>query len=356
MAGKKGFVLAFAAVILPCLASGQAGTPFIPKIFLNSDPIGAEVSAPGGRVLGRTPLVLSPSEAGWEVGKTYPLRIRKTGYMDADVHVSVSGDGPSRHLVPLSALLASVRMGDYAEDVGYRLEYGALDLYSREDRGLRVPAIRRRYPRQGLLDGVRVALPFFLGVSALLAVSDITSPRDSGLLVSWELAGSTLVSAGLFGADLWLSRDRRRFLAAEDPARVEWVATRSGAVGALAEARGLLDAGSPGAAAAVLERLIEGYPDSVLAPEATYLLGRLALSEGDAARAADLLGRVVRDLPAAEVYDKACKGLADARALQGDIPGALEALDRMAFLDPSYPPRVIELYRIQLRSIPSQRP
>jgi tetratricopeptide (TPR) repeat protein len=124
----------------------------------------------------------------------------------------------------------------------------------------------------------------------------------------------------------------------------------------MAEARELMDNGAEERAAAVLGNLLKTYPDSVHAPEATYLLGRLALQEGNAERAAELLGRVVEDLPAAEVYDKACKSLADARALQGDLPGALEALDRMAFLDPSYPPRVIDLYRLQLRASPAQRP
>lgn len=356
MRGNRAPAFFLALILIKGSASGQGSEAPPPRIFLNSDPIGAEVVDQAGSLLGLTPLILSPGEAGLTPGASRRLRLRKPEYADAELRIDVPSAGFARYLVPLAPLRAGVRLGDYEGDVGFLLDYGSLDLFLDEDEGFPAPRIRPRYPRQDFLAGVRVALPFFLGVSALLAASDIAAPREYGLPISWELAASTLVTAGLFGTDLWLSRDRRRFLDSGEPPKEGWLETRSGAARALAESRALMDAGASRQAADILESLLSVFPDSVQAPEATYLLGRMALLEGEPEAAAARFRRVVEELPAAEVYDKACKGLADARAVQGEIAGALEALDKMAFLDPSYPPRIIDLYRIQLRGYPDQRP
>ncbi len=231
----------------------------------------------------------------------------------------------------------------------FRFSPGALQLKPGRE-GLDIEPI---FDRQNLLDGVRLALPLFIGLTGVLTAREIIAPPGGSFVLDPELAASALISGGLLGFDIALEARRESFL---ESYRVGSSEAGSMEIAARSRFEAAVQAESHGDFATALgqfEAVAKDYPESPLAPKAIFEGARLQYIEGDRAGAAESYREIVEEYPVVELYDRAVKGLADCYLAAGDPKDALGELDLLTYLGPGLGRDEIELFRKSILAVPA---
>jgi tetratricopeptide (TPR) repeat protein len=226
----------------------------------------------------------------------------------------------------------------------YRLPEGRYELSGEAASG-RV-RVERVYPRQGLIDGLNVAIPIFLAFSSALTAGEILFPPEQPRDISPALVSSHILTLGLIGLDVALHEQKRRFLESLPP--VGPPERHVSAAGLYRTAEAELAEGRIGAAMAAYSRIVTDCPDSRYTPHALYRIARAHQIRGDRRLAEAELEVLISDYPVADLYDRALKNLSDLYLGQGRYRAALERLDAMLLHDPLYSEEEIELRRGQI--------
>jgi hypothetical protein len=321
-------------------------------LFVSSDPMGAKVYLDGVELAGRTPLLLRDVAAG-----SHRLRIEKEAWMTKEAQVEVPATNavdfglspvdPALHFEGESAVRVAGQSVDPA-DGSFSLKAGALTLQPGRD-GIDVTPV---FGRQRLLDGIRFALPLFIGLTGVLTAREIYAPRKSPFVIAPELAASTLIGGGLLGWDIALEAERKSFV---EQYRVEARGPESLAIVAKMkfEAAGeSLIQGNFESALSQFEAIARDYPDSPIAPRAIFECAGLKYTAGDREGAAEAFRSIVQDYPLVDLYDRSLKGLADCLSAEGDAAGALAQLDLLTYLGPGLTREEIRLYRQSILDLP----
>jgi len=340
---KRGILVMSVALAVVAAAGSQESA--IGYLFVSSDPLGASIVLDGVALEKRTPALL----VGVAPGK-HSLRLEKPGWIAAELAFQApaterlsAGLTPAYPVLRFQDQAAVFVNGSPVDDPegGLRFSPGVLAFEPTPD-GL---SVRPVYGGQWLLDGVRLALPLFLGLTGALTAREIVEPRESRFPIAPELAVSALLGGGLLAADIALEVRKKAFLDAYGAVPVD-PGRGSAAAAARYEAAGAaMDRGDSGSALALYEALAADYPDSPLVPAAVFETGRLRFMRGDIAGAGAAFLSVVEEYPVIGLYDRALKSLADCRLAEGDAAGALKLLDRMTFLGPGLGREDVELYR-----------
>jgi hypothetical protein len=319
-------------------------------LFVSSDPMGARIFLDGQELAGPTPSLIRALPAGAHV-----LRVEKGGYWPQEARIEtptqISADfrlSPSEamlHFEGEPAVRVGGRLVEPADGViGFRS--GSLALEAKRDEMTVTPI----FGGQRLLDGIRFALPLFIGVAGVLTAREIFAPRPSPFVIAPELAASALIGGGLLGWDIALELRRKAFL---ERYRVE--AREAGSLAIAARLRfeaadAELSRGAFDSARARFEAIARDYPESPIAARALFQGATLDYVAGDRRAAKEAFGRIVRDYPLLELYDRSLKGLADCLVAEGDVPGAVARLELLTYRGPGLSRDEVELYRRALAS------
>jgi hypothetical protein len=314
-------------------------------LFVSSDPLGAAVYLDGVRLEKPTPLLVRDIKSG-----KHRLRLEKEGFLSRDILIATPQDKtigcdlspaqPILHFEGEGAVRVAGRSAEPA-DGSIRFQAGSLSLKPASD-GIDVTPV---FGQQRLLDGIRFALPLFLGLTGVLTVREIAWPRESGLVLAPELAVSSLIGGGLLGWDIALVAKKQKFLK-------DYKVHVEGPESLAAAAKTKFDAASASmiqgnfeAALSQFEALAADYPDNPLAPRALFESARLKYITGDKGGSAEVFSQIVEDYPVPELYDRAIKGLADCLIAKGDLAGALAELDLLTYLGPGLTREEMDSYR-----------
>ncbi|HUW41087.1 MAG TPA: tetratricopeptide repeat protein [Rectinemataceae bacterium] len=343
------------APAVPAPAAATVPSPAVPDaaeardrgcmLFVSSEPMGALVFVDGAQEPQRSPLLLRGLKAG-----LHRLKIVREGWLMKEAEVELPATSavefrlsplePRLHFEGEPALTLKGEPLRPADGV-FRFSPGVLKLIPGRE-GLDIEPV---FGRQDLLDGVRLALPLFIGLTGVLTAREIIAPPGGSFVLDPELAASALVSGGLLGCDIALEAERTSFLQSY---RVGSSEAGSMEVAARSRFEAAVQAESHGDFAAALgqfEALAKDYPGSPLAPKAIFEAARLQYIAGDRAGAAESYREIVEDYPIVELYDRAVKGLADCYLAAGDTKDALDELDLLTYLGPGLSREEIELFR-----------
>jgi tetratricopeptide (TPR) repeat protein len=335
----RGFLLlilvsCFIPMGVPLYGQNTAFT--VDRVLIHSDPLGAALLDDQNRLLGVTPLVI-PFDTLEEI-----VTIEKIGYQPISFfgHREIQEQGYGTFfLIPEEYPVLPTEISEKRVQILSQGEYELM--YSPEG----TPLLRQRYPRQALLEGVELSIPLFATVLATGIAYEMINPRRDSNRISFQITAGSLLFGGLLAVDAWLQFERMQFHRDWQIITTDAESTRVGLDYQIILARELRIAGDKASAAEIYRNILEMSPDSVHVSEALFSLGQLALQSGDVSEAIVYFSSVIDDFPAPRFYDLACKNLADSYLMLGDPEAALEALDAMLYIDPSYPPRIIELYR-----------
>ncbi len=272
-------------------------------IFITSSPLGASVWLDGVSLNRRTPVVLKGLPAG-----RHKLLLRKNGFIDRETVLNTDGSGQFEF-----------RLVSFDEALKFR--------------------------GQRSLDGIRLALPLFIGASAVFTAREIIWPHESSLPVEPEIIASAAVSGGLLAWDLVLESRKKSYVAALAETAAAPDSREEQAGEALAAARAVMAEGNFESALEAFNTIVSSYEGTRCAGIALYESARLSFILGDREKAeADYL-RLIDTCPLPEIYDRAIKGLSDCRLAGADIQGALELLNALSYCGDCYTPEEIGLFR-----------
>lgn len=199
-----------------------------------------------------------------------------------------------------------------------------------------------RYPREGLIEGLRWSIPLFLVVTAALTVSESLQPRRGDAPVSLEMATAGAISLSLITMDLSLRRQRRRFLAEQAASAAPRVSDSPGdgvEPGGTQQDDAQLDErmvvrepvtsetdlaailfrlgessaerGELVAARAAYDELARHAQGSPYRPDALYRAALIDISLGNSAAAEDRLTALIEEYPEEDVTQRARSIIAD---------------------------------------------
>jgi len=287
----------------PDSSSSNSKTAVSYNVFISGTPLGAAIYLDGTKLDKRTPVFIRGLPAG-----RHELLLRKDGYVDRSESFELAGNS-----------VFEPRLVSFREALNFR--------------------------NQRSLDGIRLALPLFIGTSAVLAAREIVWPHQSDLPVEPELLADAAVSGGLliWGAVLEVQKSRYVLSLSETPAPP--LHEEEEAEKELASARATMSEGNFEDALAIFDGLSRSYPETRSAAFALYESARLSFILGGRQRAEMTYLRLIDDYPLPEIYDRAVKGLSDCRLASGDPVGAVELLGAMSGCGTGYSPGEIELFR-----------
>jgi tetratricopeptide (TPR) repeat protein len=349
--------VALSTAILPLAGAAESSATETAALFLTSSPLGADVLHEGKALETLTPILLRDLPPG-----RHTFEVRKEGYSYRVIEVTlqagevrkVSVNLGGEYLLPSFPEEGSVTIRgtqEPAQDRLFQLPQGTYSM--RRDRGGTLE-IEPRYPLQGWLTGLDLAVPLALALSGVLTAHDLVYPKRNAVQLGTDLSLSpaTLsaygLSLSLVGVDLTLhilkSRFRKSFSYASVSARETFYRARE----YFDRAESLLSLGQLEEAQRFYTIVLEQYRDSPLYPEALFKLARIHALGGEETMAAMELELLVQRYPTAELYDKACKALADLSLAAGEFSRSLEELDAMVLADPLFVPEEIDQYRAEI--------
>ncbi len=347
---RAAFLVLFAGAFLLEASLCFAANPPDPKVsakgeilFISTDPMGAVVVLDGRALPKTTPMLLRDLSPG-----KHRLSITRMGYRTetqsftaeagkvAAITMNLHEDFISPVLPADESLEFKGRLYPYASHY-YEIPTGSYTI-SRDGNTVSFAPI---FPGQNALSFFNVLTPIVIGVSAVTTIGTIFStsshPDWSGPVASY------LASAISIGIDISLHVQKARYINTYSvtpvPRELSTVPQR------YRKASELLSQGDLSDAADQYIAIIEQPQDSIYYPLSLYQLGRIQLIQGDVMLATAELRLIVNKYPLPEIYDKACKSLADIADRQADYKAALGYLGEMVFYDPLYPKDQIEQYR-----------
>lgn len=342
------------AFLLAATTSYAAGAPAPATtvkdeiLFISTNPMGAVVVLDGKTLPRTTPVLLRDVKPG-----KHRLAITKQGYRTVRedfeaaagrvtaIKVNLAENFISPVLPKNEELAFKGRLYPYSSEY-YEIPTGTYSISRKGDTVAFTPI----FPGQNALSFFNVATPMLLGASAAATISTLfssSSHPDWGVPVLSYFASALSIAVDI---SLHLQKDRyvNSFAITPVPRAVATVAQR------YEKANELLAQGDLADAVDQYIAVVEQPQDSIDYPLALYQLGRIHVIQGDLMLAISELRLIIDKYPIPEVYDKACKSLADIADQQGDYRAALGYLGQMVFYDPLYPKGQIEQYRAAIEA------
>lgn len=311
-------------------------------LFVNSAPIGAEVTI-NGSAYGSTPLLVRDLEPG-----SYEVEIIKPGYRIAMESVELAdGDVRAVEFRPEPDLF----VGAFSAE---RTVVGGIS-YDRQESTLVLPSgtyalasngstliLDPVYPNDGALTAARIATIAGGVASALAVVEDLLVNDEASYFTSSLPSPATIASLTftVTAAGFWigLSAEKREYEQRMVVRPFEEGLTPAEAERSYLDGEAALEAGNLSLALTNYSRVVADGGDSEYVPQALYKMGQIYSVSGDAELAARLLERLVRDYPAPGVYDRGLKSLADAYVALERYDDAIARLRRLVYYDDLYDP------------------
>jgi tetratricopeptide (TPR) repeat protein len=320
-------------------------------LFVTSSPIRASVSIDGADSGQTTPALFRDLSPG-----SYRVTVSKPGYRPAAQNVEVTGAAPGTVEVDLEGVLFTpVFPGQdrFVINRTYFLQGG--ENFMLPNGSYRIDQRRETlyldpiYPGQTLLGAMNIALPVMLIVSGLLTAENILDPPSYGAAVGPAAVTSLTLSAGLLALNIGLRVDRRNY-------RLRFPVVSGGRRDRLVPAYELYEQGEEllaldrfGEAMSYYTGITVDYRDSVYFPLALYKASRIHFILQEYELSLEGLKAVQRNYPLPELYDKACKNIADIYFFTGEYERSIAYLREMVFVDPLYSPESMDFYAAQIR-------
>ncbi len=335
-------MIALLFLILPATVRAEDGS----YLYLVTTPMGATVYLNGEALASPSPLLLRNMPTG-----SYLVRVEKDGWYDQSARIELPAERTKEFdLVPREPL---AHMEGYRTPAGenpdaratgsatIRFSSDAL-IFEPGEEGIVVAPV---FPKQRLLDGVKMSLPLFLALTGVLTAREIYSPRDSDLVLAPELIASSLMGSGLFVWNVLLESERARFLRDHRIREASWEGLSLSARLRFEAAEEALAGGNFEVALSRFSELVDDYPDDPVMPRALFEIGRILIIKDDIAAAAEVYRTIAERYPLPDLHDRARKALADCLAEEGNLEGALEQLKLLSFNGSGLTREEVQLYR-----------
>jgi hypothetical protein len=330
--------------------SAEQDSPEQTVLFIKTTPINAFCFLDNELQQEKTPLLLKNIPQG-----THAVTFFKKGYKQQTTQVTVESGKPSILEVTLEPEVLMPRFPDnkrvmfnetdmHPTDTLFQFPDGTYSIKQERD----VIKIDPVYPHQDTLTGLHVAVPVLAGLSALLTVHDVISDSPSSLYFSPATITMYLLTAGATGFDIALLANKERFMNTFPVRTVDVHKTEYAASHDFARAEELLSVNRIPEALRIYMQIIENQKDSLFYPRALYKIGRIHNIQGKFTLSRSEFKVLKQTYPLPDLYDKACKNLADLYYRDQAYEKSIANLDDMVYIDPLYSRENIDFYRCEI--------
>lgn len=204
------------------------------------------------------------------------------------------------------------------------------------------------YPRQGLLTALHISLPILAVLSGLLTAENLLNPRIGAPAISAAAWTAYALTAGMLALDIGLSVQKGRFIRQfplQYTQKGEDVIPPSQSY---QRGEDLLARDRFDEALDYYTSIVMDHKDSPYYPLAFYKIARIHFIRREYELSLEELKIIQRSYPMPELYDKACKNIADIYFFLGEYDKSEEYLNEMVFVDPLYSRESIDFFKAQI--------
>ncbi len=320
-------------------------------VFISTAPLNAEIIIDGNFIPFKTPYLvrgISPGE--------HSIILLKEGYRREDFLIDIS-EGEIHAISPeLEELLFfpvfsgedSViwnRGADTFQNGEIALSDGSFSIYRRND----TIHIDPLFPDQNLVSAMNALFPASLLSSAVITTYDLLNPSSTGhkfstlTVLSW---GAVIVSGIM---NLALNGKKNQFIRETGAAKIRNDKEIT-ADNLYRQGEEALTGGNITESLTAYTEILENYRESRYFPLSLYKSARIHFLTGINILAEQEFKLLVDNYPLPEIYDKACKSLADLLYNQKKYEESLHYLDLMVFIDPFFTRNEIEVYSNEIHT------
>ncbi|MDC7225375.1 MAG: PEGA domain-containing protein [Spirochaetales bacterium] len=343
----------FAVLCILLLIAGSAAAEDTGLLFINSDPLNAEILIDGVPLLQKTPALITDIETGSRI-----ISVRKDGFDPADIKVDIeagTSSAVSQKLFngnfiasfPGSNEIILENLGQTLLPESFRMPAGNYSIDKEDDTIVITPL----YPKEKLLSAAGIVFTTAL-IADIIAVGvemknegELLFPHSEMLIAAETFTALT----GLTGIGLIL--DRSRF-------RKEFRIYKTDAAASIEEADRIFENAQKALTAGKLENALTGFsniignfPDYSGFPESLYKIARIHIISGDTNLAVFELKIIIDNYPDPAVYDRACQTLALLYFNSGEMQNSIDAANRMVFYDPLFSETPSEINSIGMEQV-----
>jgi tetratricopeptide (TPR) repeat protein len=338
-------LLFFSLISAFCQEIGSAKS----ALFVSTIPIRADVYLDGEKQEGHTPLIINAAPGVHEV------EVRKASYIPQKIQIDFPEDAVEMITFNLAEVYThsqfpreeTVVVNGEALPAGEHYILLPNGRYNIRRQGELIH-IKPIYPAEELLTVLDVLMPISLVASGALTILEFGSDTSSQYPISPLLITSYAATLSLIGFDIALRNERNRFYESFPAAAVAPETAVGEAADIYDEGETLLSLGRLTEAQERYTKIMMDYPDSFFFPLSVYKSARIHTINGNAFLAENSFRFIVEKYPYHEVYDKACKHLADLLYNKGDYRTSIEYLDKMYLIDPLYNREEIDVYKCEI--------
>ena len=308
-------------------------------LFINSDPINANIFVDGQAVLQKTPALLTGLTPG-----LHTIGIRKDEFEAYDSTIDVKAGSVNIKTVslyngnfivnlPREESIVLVKGDDEISLPEYfKLAGGDFNL-QKSGGVLRITPL---YPKSELSTVIDTLFTGAILANLIATFVELDEAQELNLPHSPGLSITESLTAILGVTKLALYLDRKNFL---EDLRIYKTDPKQNAV----EAEKIFDNAQKAMSSGLLESALAGfstivsdYPDYPGFPEALYKIARLHIISGDTNLAISELRIIISNYPEPEIYDKACQTLALMYFNAGETEKSIQTVEQMVFYDPLF--------------------
>ncbi len=318
-------------------------------LFISTIPIRGDVYLDGEKQEGQTPLILNAAPG------IHEIEVRKASYIPQKIEIEFTEDSVEMITFNLAEVYTHSQFPREETVVvnGESLPAGENYIllpngrYNIRRQGELIH-IKPIYPAEELLTVFDVLMPISLVASGALTILEFGSGGSSQYPVSPLLITSYAATLSIIGFDIALRSERNHFYESFPSAAVPPESAVGEAADIYDEGETLLSLSRLSEAQERYTKVMMAYPDSFFFPLSVYKSARIHTIDGNTFLAENNFRLIVEKYPYHEVYDKACKHLADLLYNQGEYRKSIEYLDKMHLIDPLYNREEIDVYKCEI--------
>lgn len=329
------------------------------SLFIESDPIGAQIRISGQTLSAVTPTLVRGLKPG-----EYSVELFKTGSKSWEGKVTVGADKAG---VVKATLLPNAFVLTFPQSA--QVSFNKTDPVNTEKKQFQLPSgtytidslngqlkVDRVFPEETLVTLTGWAIPFSAGFAAVATVNDLSSKRSDAPPISLTTGVLWFLCLGDTVWHVTLQDKKARFLQENAAVPSPQPEELDLAVTVFAKAEDLMDNGKIDLAAREYQRLVRDYPESSLVPGTWFKLARIHALKGDRALAKGEYNLAAETFQQSDSFDRAHKALADMESADGNYLSALYHLKQLVYLDPLVTPEDVQAQIADLQAKVGQLP
>lgn len=335
---KRYVVILCFLLLFTALTATADDTNATSVLFINSNPINAEILIDGEPLLQKTPALLTGAAEG-----RHSITLRKTGYEAVNIELELKAG---------KTVISETELFNGNFIVSFH-DKDSISLITNETKSIpgsfRIPSgdysiieesgdilISPIYPKDKLLTFTTTLFTASLLANLITTFIELDETGELFIPHSDKLVITETLTAITGLTELALLIDRHKFRQEFKSYKADLSQTNTEAENIFDNAQQAMTKGKLENALSGFSSIVSSYRDYIDFPEALYKIARLHIILGDTNLAISELNIIINNFPTPGIYDKACQTLALMYFNAGETENSRQTVEKMVFFDPLF--------------------